>query len=397
MVLIELDHVVKRYGAHVAVPDLSLSIRSGERLAILGPQASGKSTILRAIAGAERIDSGAIRIDGRDATHVPPKRRGCVPVSHGEAFYPNLTVGHNIDRRYKQAGLSRGERAAVLARIAPLLRIDDLLERLPTILSPSEQLRVAIACAMAPQPHALLFDEPWTHVEPGLRRDLLQFELVSLHRLLDVTLLFATRDPGTAAAIGERIVVLNHGEIEQVDVPRRLVEFPATPFVAGYVGRPPMNLLIVGLDHDGLRLRGRPDVYLPGSLAQTIANRRDGFGDEDFILGIRPEMVRLVAAPGLEARVLRTEEIDGRHVIHLDLNGQHMAAVTTRVARHDPGSRVCVQLPPEACHVFLPQPQDASGRVGLARLHDLPGVIPGAIARSRGAWRSVVLGAAAED
>lgn len=350
--LIEFEHVVKRYGGRAVIPDFSLTIAAGEFNVILGPPGSGKSTLMRMLCGAEGIDGGAIRIDGRDVAGLTPRQRGCALVSQSDALYPNLTVSQNIEQSLKLAGLSKPERAKMMADLARTLRLDGLLERRPDALTPGERLRVAIARASAGRPRVLLFDEPWSDVDARQRMEL-QFELATLRWRLDATLLLVTRDQGAAMALADRIVVINRGDIEQIGSPRRILGQPSSPFVAGYIGQPPMNLLIVGVAQDGLQLRGKPDVRLPDPLSRAIAARQADRPDEDFLLGIRPEKVQLGTESGLTALVLRTELIDGQRVVHLDLSGQHLAAITTREESYLPGSQITANLPAEACHVFL--------------------------------------------
>lgn len=354
MPLLELDQVAKRYNGRPALTNVSLSVIAGEFTVILGPSGSGKSTILRTLCGAESVDGGAIRIDGQDAHKLSVRERRCVLVSQSDALYPNLTVAQNIEHPLKLAGLGKPAREEIVSGLARTLRLGDVMGRRPGSLSVGERLRVAIARASGRQPRVLLFDEPWSDLDAAARMEM-QFELISLRWRLDATLVLVTRDQGAAMALADRIVVINRGEIEQVGSPREIFSRPATPFVAGYVGQPPMNLLIVGSAHGNLRLRGKPDITLPDHLAREIAARRADHGGDDILLGIRPEKVRLGVESGFDARVLRTEEIEGRRVVHLDLNGQHLSAITASADRPPPGTRIRLDLPADACHIFPPQ------------------------------------------
>ncbi|HUN90973.1 MAG TPA: ABC transporter ATP-binding protein [Burkholderiaceae bacterium] len=353
MPLIEFRHVAKRYGDRTVLADFSLDVSAGEFSVILGPAGSGKSTILRALCGIEDIDAGSIRIDGRNVSTMAPRERGCVLVSQGDALYPKLTVAQNIAHPLKLAGIPRDERDATIADLARTLRLDDVLGRRPGELTCGERLRVAIARACARQPRVLLFDEPWSDLDPATRMEL-QFELVSLHWRLDATMVLVTRDQAAAMALADRVAVINRGEVEQSGTPRQIFGAPASPFVAGYVGQPPMNLMFVGASDAGLRLRGKPDLALPESLAAALSRRLAGDHHDDFLLGIRPQHVELGVDSGIPARVLGSEVVDDLRIVHLDISGQHAAAVAADGQHFPTGARVGVAFPPQACHVFLP-------------------------------------------
>jgi sn-glycerol 3-phosphate transport system ATP-binding protein len=367
MPLIEFDHVVKRYADITVLPDFSLTIAPREFTVILGPPGSGKSTILRLLSGAERVDGGCLRIDGVDADPLPAPERGCALVAQGDALYPNLTVGQNIEHQLKRARIRAPERERMVADLARTLQLEGLLPLRPEYLTIGERLRVAIARASARQPRVLLFDEPWSDLETTQKMEL-QYELASLRYRLEATLLLVTRDQAATMALADRVVVINRGEIEQVGSPRQIFGSPTSPFVAGYIGQPPMNLLIVGCSQEGMRLRGKPDVRLPDAVARTIVVRQTGAASEDFLLGVRPEKIQLGGDQGLGARVLRTETLDGQRIVHLDLNGQHLAAVTTPEVHFLPGTKINVTLPPEACHVFLPPGAEKSSTAPLLQM-----------------------------
>jgi ABC-type sugar transport system ATPase subunit len=277
MAAVALERVGKTYPNGVrAVHNLSLTVADGELVVLVGPSGCGKTTTLRLIAGLEVPSEGAIRIAGRAVTGVPPHRRDMAMAFQRPALYPHLTVRQNLAfslalRRSWFARRSAAE-AERIQQVAELLDLEGVLERRPGELSGGQQQRVALGRALVRQPAVLLLDEPLSHLDTRLRLEMRR-ELVLLHRRLRTTMVYVTHDQDEAMALGDRVAVLDRGEVQQIGPPRELYEHPASRFVAGFLGWPPMNLL------DG-KLIEKEDAW------------RQAAGWE-VTVGIRPEHVRL--------------------------------------------------------------------------------------------------------
>ncbi len=239
---ITLKSVRKSFGAVDVIPSLDLEIGEGEFVVFVGPSGCGKSTLLRLIAGLEDTTSGHIAIDGADATHLPPAKRGLAMVFQSYALYPHMSVKKNILFPLKMAGMPVAEAEARMAHAAKILNLTDYLDRRPAQLSGGQRQRVAIGRAIVRQPAAFLFDEPLSNLDAALRVNMRQ-EISELHQTLKTTMIYVTHDQVEAMTMADKIVVLNAGRIEQVGSPMELYNAPANTFVAGFIGSPKMNLI----------------------------------------------------------------------------------------------------------------------------------------------------------
>jgi iron(III) transport system ATP-binding protein len=294
--LITIDHVVKRFDGPDVLRSVSLDVRPFEMVALLGPSGCGKTTLLRSIAGLERIDSGSITIDGTvvsaPGTHVRPEDRRIGMVFQDWALFPHLSVGSNVGY-----GLGRHERKSGRVEEAlELVGLGGLADRSPSTLSGGQQQRVALARALAPRPRALLLDEPFSNLDTSLRIQV----RTEVHRLLTelgVTTVFVTHDQEEAFVLGDRVAVMNGGVIEQHDTPTAIYEMPATRWVADFVGE---TNLLVG-DADGHQASTRL-----GRIPLDVARH----GRVDVV--VRPE--QLVLEPGHDASVELVEYYGHDHV-----------------------------------------------------------------------------------
>jgi multiple sugar transport system ATP-binding protein len=239
---ITLSQVTKSFGDVTVIPPLDLGIEDGEFVVFVGPSGCGKSTLLRLIAGLEDTSSGHIRIDGRDATDLPPARRGLAMVFQSYALYPHMSVRRNIAFPLKMAGLSEAEQTRKVEAAAQILNLTPYLDRRPGQLSGGQRQRVAIGRAIVREPAAFLFDEPLSNLDAALRVTMRQ-EISELHQSLKTTMIYVTHDQVEAMTMADKIVVLNAGRIEQVGSPLDLYNHPANLFVAGFIGSPKMNLI----------------------------------------------------------------------------------------------------------------------------------------------------------
>ena len=239
---LRLESVCKSYGPTRVVKSVSLDVETGEFVVFVGPSGCGKSTILRMIAGLESITSGSLFIGAQDVTHTPPSQRGIAMVFQSYALYPHLSVYDNIAFSLQIAKLSKAEIKAKVTAVAESLQLTDYLGRLPKALSGGQRQRVAIGRAIVRNPKVFLFDEPLSNLDAALRTDM-RVELAALHAKLKSTMVYVTHDQVEAMTLADRIVVMNHGCVEQVGNPMDLYLKPQTPFVAGFIGSPNMNLL----------------------------------------------------------------------------------------------------------------------------------------------------------
>jgi sulfate/thiosulfate transport system ATP-binding protein len=228
-------NATRRFGDFTALDDVSVEIPSGSLTALLGPSGSGKSTLLRVIAGLERPNTGSVEIDGRDATGLPPQRRGVGFVFQHYAAFKHMTVRENVAFGLKVARRPRAEIKARVTELLELVQLPGLADRYPSQLSGGQRQRMALARSLAVQPSVLLLDEPFGALDARVRKELRAW-LRHLHDEVHVTTVFVTHDQEEAMEVADRIVVMNHGRIEQVGGPRDLYEHPSNAFVMGFVG-----------------------------------------------------------------------------------------------------------------------------------------------------------------
>ena len=271
MSAVRMSGIVKRFGDVTAIAGVDLEIQSGEFLVVLGPSGCGKTTLMRTVAGLEKPNEGSVHIAERDVTALPPRKRGIAMVFQSYALYPHMTVANNIAFPLKAQGRSKNkaEREERVRQAARKVSIDHLLDRRPRQLSGGERQRVAIARAIVTQPDVLLLDEPLSNLDAKLRayaRDELKF----FQRDLGITTIFVTHDQIEAMGLGDRIVVMEQGLVQQVGPPQAIYDRPANTFVATFLGSPGMNLLPVAEDE---LLGFRPEHLQPS--AGSDARRYD--------------------------------------------------------------------------------------------------------------------------
>ena len=306
---VSLRQVRKSFGTVDVIKDIDLEVEDGEFLVFVGPSGCGKSTMLRMIAGLESIDGGDLLIDGQRANDVRPAERGAAMVFQSYALYPHMTVAENMGFALKMAGVARKERDEQVRRAADVLRIGDLLGRMPKELSGGQRQRVAIGRAIVRKPRVFLFDEPLSNLDAALRVNM-RIELSRLHRELGTTMIYVTHDQVEAMTMGTRIAVFNQGRIEQLGAPLSLYNQPANEFVAGFLGAPRINLVDVpGLDATPVH-RALWGLLLPAAPAQA---RR---------AGVRAEHLRVTPlGSGVPATVVMAEHLGDVSVLHLRVDG----------------------------------------------------------------------------
>ena len=293
MASVSLDGVRKVFGGsdgHVAVHDATFDVADGEFLVLVGPSGCGKSTMLRMIAGLETATAGEIRIGDRVVNDVQPRDRDIAMVFQSYALYPHMTVRENLAFGLKLRKMSSDEVTRRVEHAADILGISSILDRRPKQLSGGQRQRVAVGRAIVRDPQVFLFDEPLSNLDAKLRVQM-RAELSALHRRLAATMIYVTHDQVEAMTLGDRIVVLDDGVIQQIDAPLELYDRPVNRFVAGFLGSPAMNF-VEGrlLDGDVPVFRsadGAFDVALTDAWARALA----GHTGDRLTLGVRPENV----------------------------------------------------------------------------------------------------------
>ena len=282
---VRLEALTKRFDREPVVDRVSLEVADGEFCVIVGPSGCGKTTVLRMIAGLEEPTSGRVLIGDCDVTHVAPRDRDVAMVFQNYALYPHLSVRENIGFALKMRRIDRAAMARMVADAAELLAIGDLLDRRPAQLSGGQRQRVALARAIVREPRCFLFDEPLSNLDAQIRAQT-RAELVRLHRQLGATMLYVTHDQVEAMTMASRVAVMDRGRLQQVARPLDLYRRPATRFVAGFIGSPPIN-----------QFTGRVTA---GGFDGTVRARVPVEELTDAVLAVRPEHL-LVDANGVGA------------------------------------------------------------------------------------------------
>ena len=356
MAQLRLTALTKSYGSVEALRGIDLEVEDGEFFVLFGPSAAGKTTTLRIIAGLEKPDGGTLIVDGLDLAGVPVKRRDMAMVFQSFALYPHLTTFQNLAYPLREMKLRRAEIDARVRETAELLRITHTLTRRPASLSGGEQQRLAIGRAIIRRPRLFLFDEPLTNLDAKLRHDM-RAEFKRLHREIGMTMLYATPDQLEALSIGERIAVIQHGRITQVDTADRLYTAPVDRHVAALIGDPPINLVKGTLKPAPT---GMPTVVLP--FIELDASRWHNqlqalASGTELLVGIRPHDLTLVedGGDGIPATVEITEPQGDITVLDLKAAGAALRMVVPEAtgARYAPGDEIRIALTAAEARLFL--------------------------------------------
>ncbi len=285
---IRLIDLWKYYGDVAAVRGINLEINDGEFIALVGPSGCGKTTSLRMIAGLEDITGGEIAIENHVVNEVPPKDRDIAMVFQNYALYPHMSVYENMAFGLKLRKTPKAEIDNRVEIAADILNIGELLQRRPRQLSGGQRQRVAMGRAIVRQPRVFLFDEPLSNLDAKLRVQM-RTEIKKIHQRLQTTVVYVTHDQIEAMTLADRIVVMNHGVIEQVGTPDEMYNSPKTHFVASFIGSPSMNFMPVHVDQaaGGLNIRVTDDLAL--AVPSDRESRYSAFAGKDMILGVRPE------------------------------------------------------------------------------------------------------------
>src|SRR6476659_9152398 len=288
---VRFERITKLFGKVVATNDVSLTVADGEFIVLLGPSGCGKTTLLRCLAGLERVDAGRILIGERDVTELPPGRRRIAMVFQNYAVFPHMTLYDNIAFGLKMQKESKATIKERVDSVAELVHIEDLLERYPAQISGGQRQRVALARAIATKADVLLMDEPLSNLDALLRMEM-RAELKRLLRQLGTTTIYVTHDQVEALSMGDRIAVMNKGQIVQLGNPLEVYDNPADTFVGGVIGNPPMNFLEASVSANG----ERSTATVSGGSIQ-LSGETAALAGHELLLGIRAEAIGVETSP----------------------------------------------------------------------------------------------------
>jgi multiple sugar transport system ATP-binding protein len=365
MAIVELTKVMKKYGEVLAVEDFNLTTTEGEFVVLVGPSGCGKTTTMRMIAGLETVTAGEIRIAGKNVVGMIPRERDVAMVFQNYALFPHMNVFGNMSFGLRLRKLPREQIESRVREAASILGIQHLLERKPKELSGGERQRVALGRAIVREPQVFLMDEPLSNIDAKLRVEM-RAEIIKLQRRLGVTTFYVTHDQVEALSMGDRIVVMSKGRVQQVGTPKELYSTPGNRFVAGFIGSPSMNFFRMEVGDNGALSAGENfRVTLPKRLSESVRTK----GLHEVILGVRPEHLRLVSDGGAEnpiPGVIDVVEPQGSTTIlqvSVGADTKMIAQVSEQWGRQA-GERLQLSIPPEAIHLFEPETDVRVGESG---------------------------------
>ena len=371
MASLKLEHVKKVYDKNVvAVHDFNLEIQDKEFIVFVGPSGCGKSTTLRMIAGLEDISEGTLTIGDRVVNDVEPKDRDIAMVFQNYALYPHITVYENMAFSLRLRKMDNEEIHRRVCEAAEILGITQYLARKPKALSGGQRQRVAIGRAIVREPQVFLMDEPLSNLDAKLRNQM-RAEIILLRKRIDTTFIYVTHDQTEAMTLGDRIVIMKDGYIQQVGTPQEVFEAPRNLFVAGFIGSPQMNFMKARLVKDGSGYAAEVQgirVPLGADKCEKLSAR--GVGSRDVILGVRPEHTQLCFSdePGSIAGTLRVNEMMGSE-LHLHVDLPDGASAILRIPTLDLteqqragltyGTKLRFTFPEKVTHLFDPQSEES--------------------------------------
>ncbi|HXM05237.1 MAG TPA: ABC transporter ATP-binding protein [Chthoniobacterales bacterium] len=355
MAIVELTSVIKKYGDVLAVENFNLTTNEGEFVVLVGPSGCGKTTTMRMIAGLETVTGGEIKIAGKNVVGMIPRERDVAMVFQNYALFPHMNVFGNMSFGLRLRKFPREKIESRVHQAASILGIEHLLNRKPKELSGGERQRVALGRAIVREPQVFLMDEPLSNIDAKLRVEM-RAEIIKLQRRLGVTTFYVTHDQVEALSMGDRIVVMSKGRVQQVGTPKELYQNPDNRFVAGFIGSPSMNFIRAQVTDKGTLSAGENfNVALPTPLSDAVRSR----GLSEVILGVRPEHLQLVGNGQAENRILGVVDVvepQGSTTIlqvNVGADSKIIAQVNEQWGRQ-PGERLQFSIPPDAIHLFDP-------------------------------------------
>jgi multiple sugar transport system ATP-binding protein len=358
MASISLTKLNKHYGSlHHAVKDVDLEIADKEFVALVGPSGCGKSTTLRMIAGLEDISGGEIRIGDKVVNHLPPRDRDVAMVFQNYALYQHMNVYDNLAFGLRNKKVPESEIKAAIDRAAGILGLHELMKRKPRQLSGGQQQRVALGRCIVRNPLVFLFDEPLSNLDAKLRAQM-RIEIKRLHAQVPTTSVFVTHDQVEAMTLGDRVVVMKDGRVQQVGTPLTVYGKPVNRFVAGFIGAPAMNFIEATVEGDKVVA---PELAL--TVTEPVVRALEAYRGRKVVLGMRPEHLVLGdGAPGrsFEAVVEVVEQLGSEILLEARLGATRITVARvpaeTAIAA---GDRVRLSAPPGRLHFFDAQTENA--------------------------------------
>jgi len=356
---LELKNITKRFGDVLAVNDISFELDDGDLLVLVGPSGCGKSTTLRMIAGLETPTEGQVLIGGEDVTNVTPKYRDIAMVYQDLALYPHKTVRENIQFPLEMRNELKGEREEKVREIAEILEIEDMLDRYPSELSGGQQQRVALGRAIIRDPSVFLMDEPLSSLDAKLRNTM-RSEILQIQQTLDETMVYVTHDQEIGMTLGDKIVVMNEGELQQLAEPKVIYSEPANEFVANFIGSPDMNIFDADVRESNGAVEFTTQGFTLRSKDSTVNDLWQGTGERTIRLGIRPQDIYLPRNITWEydddqivtADLTLIEDVGSVSNLHLEVNGVEMLAQVNGMTDLEAGDSVTLVLDMEKLHFF---------------------------------------------
>ena len=340
MSFLELQNITKVYpNGTLAVNETSLNIENGEFVVFVGPSGCGKSTLLRMIAGLEDITSGEIILDANTINNVDPSERDVAMVFQNYALYPHMTVYNNMAYGLKNRGISKKEIEDKVNEVAKLLEIDQYLSRKPSMLSGGQRQRVAMGRAIVRNPKIFLFDEPLSNLDAKLRNQM-RLEIKKLQRQMGVTSIFVTHDQIEAMTLGDRIVVINRGIVEQVGTPKDIYSKPNTKFVAEFIGSPQMNIFNCKINNGIAKIDNHS------------FNLNKSLNVEDASIGIRPDDMQISDSGSITCKANLVEYLGSDMIIYSSIGNQEFSCKLSSKIDVKAGDDFKFDIDPSLIHVF---------------------------------------------
>jgi len=340
MSFLELQNITKVYpNGTLAVNETSLNIENGEFVVFVGPSGCGKSTLLRMIAGLEDITSGEIILDANTINNVDPSERDVAMVFQNYALYPHMTVYNNMAYGLKNRGISKKEIEDKVNEVAKLLEIDQYLYRKPSMLSGGQRQRVAMGRAIVRNPKIFLFDEPLSNLDAKLRNQM-RLEIKKLQRQMGVTSIFVTHDQIEAMTLGDRIVVINKGIVEQVGTPKDIYSKPNTKFVAEFIGSPQMNIFNCKINNGIAKIDNHS------------FNLNKSLNVEDASIGIRPDDMQISDSGSITCKANLVEYLGSDMIIYSSIGNQEFSCKLSSKIDVKAGDDFKFDIDPSLIHVF---------------------------------------------
>ncbi len=353
MASVSIAQVKKRFGSVEILHGVDIAIPDGSFTVLVGPSGCGKSTLLRMIAGLEEISDGEVRIGAQRVNELPPKQRDIAMVFQNYALYPHMTVRDNMAFSLMLAKLDAATIESKVARAAEILGLGDLLQRYPRQLSGGQRQRVAMGRAIVRDPQVFLFDEPLSNLDAKLRVAM-RTEIKELHQRLKTTSIYVTHDQIEAMTMGDQIVVMKDGRIEQTGSPLELYDRPANLFVAGFIGSPAMNFLPATLRRNG----HGAEVELSDGTRVAAPRGAQGSDGQPVIFGTRPEHLALVdggsggSTASIVTQIAVVEPTGADTFVVCRHGGKELSVVFHERHAFEPGSTIHLQPDTERAHLF---------------------------------------------